>query len=248
MPTKSKYRCVAQSTEAVVQLIAASYLRHGYYWYVTGQIPERKNPESIDVKLIDKYGIDISTWQRSQRRKQGVANAQYLRHGRWFILMLTAGHHALRQPSSKGGEGERVMDCRRVPIRFAGYSISYRKSGVAETGGGPPKWHAHVRIDAPTYAQLKAHFEGLATHRTADTLAAEFTRLPFARYAPIRRQLLNLLRLVNGRRKPHGYETLPYSVLNLRRVPVSVYEEPVVQADEGSTGEVNGFSRNHGRS
>ena len=133
------------SPEAVVQLIAASYLRHGYYWYVTGKIPDGKPPERVDQKLIAKYGIDVSEWQRSQRRKSGLANAHYLRHGHWFILMLTEGHHTLRSPTSAGGEGEHLKDCRRIPIRFAGYSISYRRSGVAQPGGRPVKWHAHVR-------------------------------------------------------------------------------------------------------
>lgn len=226
-----KYRCETTSPAAVVQLIAASYLRHGYYWFVTGRIPDNKSPETVDRKLIAKYGIDISEWQRSRRRKQGVANAQYIRHDRWFILMLTAGHHTLRQPVNKGGEGEHLQDCRRVPIRFAGYAISYRRSGVAKTGGGEIKWHAHVRIDSETYAGLKAHFESIAVHRSADNLAQEFAAIPFARYAPIRRQLLNLLRRVNVRRKQHAYEPLPYSVLKLSRSPVKVYVEPSTTND-----------------
>ena len=218
-----KYRCEATSPEAVVQLIAASYLRHGYYWYVTGRIPDSKSATSVDRKLIAKYGIDITEWQRSRRRKQGIANAQYLRHDRWFILMLTEGHHALRAPACKGGEGEHLKDCRRTPLRFAGYAISYRRSGVANTGGGPTKWHAHVRMDADTYTSLKARFDGLAVHRSAEQLGQEFAAIPFARYAPIRRQMLNLLRRVNDRRKQHAFETLPYSVLKLRRSPVQVY-------------------------
>ena len=40
------YRCKAATPESVVQLIAASYLRHGYYWYVTGTIPDGKDPST----------------------------------------------------------------------------------------------------------------------------------------------------------------------------------------------------------
>jgi len=54
------YRFEAQSPAAVVQLIAASYLRHGFYWYVTGSIPDGKDPAVIDRKLIAKYGIEVS--------------------------------------------------------------------------------------------------------------------------------------------------------------------------------------------
>ncbi|TWT99062.1 hypothetical protein Pla100_22380 [Neorhodopirellula pilleata] len=205
------------------QLIAASYLRHGYYWYVTGKIPNEKPPERVDQKLIAKYGIDISEWQRSKRRKSGLANAQYLRCGQWFILMLTEGHHLLRQPTEKGGEGEHIKDCRRIPIRFAGYSISYRRSGVAQPTGQSTKWHAHVRLDSETYAELKAHFESIAVHRSVENLVAEFAKVTYARYAPIRRQLLNILRQVNNLRQRQSFTKLPHTVLNLRRSVVKVY-------------------------
>lgn len=220
------YRYEAQSPEAVVQLIAASYLRHGFYWYVTGSIPAGKDPALIDRKLIAKYGVDVSEWERRSRKQRGVANAHYLRYQQWFILMVSEGHHALKQPSAKGGEGEHLKDCRRTPIRFKGYSISYRRAGVTASGVASPKWHAHVRIDDDTYRRLRDRFVDLAVHRTADTLGHEFARIPFARYAPIRRQLLNILRAVNERRKQQGYELVPHSTLKLRRTPVPVYVRP----------------------
>ena len=220
------YRCEAQSPEAVVQLIAASYLRHSFYWYVTGSIPAGKDPAVIDRKLIAKYGIDVSEWERRHRKQRGVANAHYLRYQQWFILLVSEGHHALKQPAAKGGEGEYLRDCRRTPIRFNGYSISYRRAGVTPAGVASPKWHAHVRIDDNTYRRLRDRFVDLAVHRTADTLANEFGRIPFARYAPVRRQLLNILRAVNERRKQQNFELLPHSVLKLKRTPGPVYVRP----------------------
>ena len=220
------YRYEAQSPEAVVQLIAASYLRHGFYWYVTGSIPSGKDPVKIDRKLIAKYGIDVSEWNRRSRKQRGVANAHYLRYQRWFILLVSEGHHALKQPSTKGGEGEHLRDCRRTPIRFNGYSISYRRAGVTPAGVASPKWHAHVRIDDDTYRVLKDRFVDLAMHRSAETLATEFARIPFARYAPIRRQLLNILRAINERRKQQNFEVIPHTALKLRRTPVKVYVRP----------------------
>ena len=217
------YRCEATSAEAVVQLIAANYLRHGYYWYVTGSIPQRKEPTEIDRKLIAKYEIDISPWQRSHRKKRGIANAQYLRLGRWFILMVTEGHHRLKAPVAQGGEKEQLRDCRRNPIRLAGYSISYRRAGVTAKGATMPKWHAHVRIDAATYRQMTDHFLGIACHRSPENLAGELGQIPYARYAPIRRQLLTLLRKVNDARARMGYQPIPHSALRLRRQPVTVY-------------------------
>ncbi|MCC7338409.1 MAG: hypothetical protein IT422_25230 [Pirellulaceae bacterium] len=223
-----KYRYEAASAESVVQLIAASYLRHGYYWYVTGTIPTSKDPSHIDRKLIEKYGIDVSEWERTRRKKNGLANAQYIRFGHWFIIMVTEGHHPLKAPTRQGGEKEQLRDARRVPIRFDGYSISYRCSGITPKGADPKddsvrKWHAHVRIDEPTYRKLKVHFVDLACHRSQENLTRELTAIPFAKYAPIRRQLLTILRMINDARKPMDFEQLPYTALNLRRAPVKVY-------------------------
>ena len=220
-----RYRYLATSIEGVVQLIAASYLRHGYYWYMTGRIPSTKSAATIDEKLIKKYQIGISEWERSHRKKQGFANAHYLRFGDWFIILITEGHHKLRTPCILGGELENIRDCRRIPIRFCGYSISYRRAGVAVPGEVQPKWHSHVRIDGPTYSAMKSHFQRMAVHRSAENLAKEFKRIEFVGYAPIRRQLLNILRAVNRVRMQSGFEQLPYSILNLKRTSVKVFQD-----------------------
>ncbi|QDV66081.1 hypothetical protein Mal65_52540 [Crateriforma conspicua] len=219
------YRCEVDSAEGMVQLIATNYLRHGYFWYVTGRIPVGKDPLKTDKKLIEKYGIDVSPWERTRRRKAGLANVQYARFKDWFILLVTEGHHQIRQPEDRGGEKNQLRDCRRVPIKFAGYSISYRRSGVTEKGK-PLKWHAHVRIDRPTYKQLKAHFAGVACHRSPENLGEELGKLPFARYAPVRRQLLNLLRTANKKRQSQGYQPVPVEALRLRRGQVKIYRDP----------------------
>lgn len=205
-----QYRCVASSPEGLVQQVAVCYLRHGYWWYASGRLPQGKDPESLDRKLVAKYGIDLSERQRAARKAKGLANMQYIRYGNWFLLLATEGHHPFKQQ-------EPIRDCRRHPIRFEGYSISYRRAGVTPRGGAVPKWHACVRIDATTYQQLKAYFLMRAAHRKLATLADDFRRIPFARYAPIRRQLLNILRTVNQARRQAGYELVPASALSLRR-------------------------------
>ena len=65
-----QYRAVATSVEGFVQQIACCYLRHGYWFYVTGRIPAGKDPLAVDEKLIAKYGIAVSESTRA-RRKQG---------------------------------------------------------------------------------------------------------------------------------------------------------------------------------
>ena len=79
-----------------MQQVAVQYLRHGYWFYVAGQIPEGKDPVAVDAKLIRKYGIDVSRWERARRKRAGLANMQYIRHDRFFLLMATANDKVVR--------------------------------------------------------------------------------------------------------------------------------------------------------
>ena len=58
------YRYRATSIEGFVQQLAVSYVTHGYWFYVSGWIPQGKDPEKTDAKLIERYGIDVSKWTR----------------------------------------------------------------------------------------------------------------------------------------------------------------------------------------
>src|SRR5688572_3638982 len=87
------YRSEATSVEGFVQQLACCYLRHGYWWYVTGVVPPGKDPLSVDRKLIAKYGIGVSESTRARRKRSGQANLQYLRHGRFFVILATKGRH-----------------------------------------------------------------------------------------------------------------------------------------------------------
>lgn len=204
-----QYRCEAISREAFVQQLA-NYVAAGYWRYASGSVPLHKSPEDVDRKLVGQYGIDMSKWARSRRKKAGGGNAHYLRHERIFVLLVSSGPHPIV-------EGEpNLKDIRRAPFRFHGYSIG---CGLGVDG----RWHASVRIHADEYRRLKAHLMRLAVHRTVENLAAEFQRLPFVPYARVRRQLLNLLRAVNRERRAAGFELVPNSVLKLRRSPVKVF-------------------------
>lgn len=216
---------MATSVAGFVQQLAVSYLPHGYWWYVAGRIPEPKDPRCVDAKLIARYQIGLSERVRTRRKQLGQANMQYLRYGRFFVLLATNGDHRF-----KVEERMVIRDIRRVPLPFEGYSLSYRQGGRTRKGEHDAKWHAHVQIQAATYKQLKAYYLDLAVRRSAEALATEFTRIPFEPYAPVRRQLLNILRAVNEARHRGGYGQLPSSVLRLRRRVVRPFEP--VGADE----------------
>jgi hypothetical protein len=199
------YRWVAVSVAGFVQQLAVSYIANGYVFYVTGRIPEGKDPAKTDAKLIPQHGLDVSKWTRARQRKQGRASVQYLRHDQFFVLVATHGEHPFF-----AAEGKRIRDLRRQPLYFHGYAIGCRK-------GRDGRWHASVRIAREPFAELKQRFAALAVHRSVEELGQEFRRLAFEPYAPVRDQLRILLRAVNRRRQAASLEPVPHHALRLRR-------------------------------
>ena len=51
-----EYRCEATSVAGFIQQVAVAYLARGYWFYVAGQIPAHKDLQTVDRKLIEKYG------------------------------------------------------------------------------------------------------------------------------------------------------------------------------------------------
>ena len=211
------YRCEAESVEGFVQQLAVSYVGRGYWFYVTGEIPKAKDAGAVDAKLIARYGIAISKWARARRKLAGLGNVHYLRHGRFFILIATHGQHKFFE------DEPHFRDARRDPIKFHGYSISYRS-------GADGRSHPSVRIHIESYRGLKAHLLDIANHRSVEALSKEFRSIPFAPYAPIRRQFLNLLRAVNRARRTAGLEAVPISALRLLRRPIKVFADGNLEA------------------
>ena len=185
------YRYRATSIEGFVQQLAVSYVTHGYWFYVSGWIPQGKDPEKTDAKLIERYGIDVSKWTRCRRKKAGWANVQYLRHDRFFVLLTTHGQHSffVQEPDFR--------DIREKPIEFAGYSIGCRR-------GQDGRDHASVRLSRWNVRRLQERLARLALRPEVVDVASVFRTIPAAPYAPVRRQLLQLLGQVNRRRNLAG--------------------------------------------
>jgi len=140
------YLCEATSMEGLIQQVALSYLRHGYWWYVTGIAPERKEPAEIDHNILIKYDIRKDWRFVAHNKSRGLANLQYIRHGRFYIIMATKGFHEF-----KDREAKRIRDARKYPIliprftpspgetpskkyrrkaaTFDSYAVSYRRGG-----------------------------------------------------------------------------------------------------------------------
>ena len=207
------YRCVATSVAGFVQQLAVAYIAHGYWFYVTGRVPESKDPVSVDRKIIHQYGIDVSKWARTRRKKMGQARVQYLRYDRFFVIVATHGEHPFF-----AAEGNQVRDIRRQPLHFMGYSIGCRK------GRDGQKWHPSVRIAREMCRELKARYAAIAVHRPVEELCRELRGLDYEPYAAVRDQLLGILRAVNRCRQAAALELVPWRALWLRRNPVKPFE------------------------
>jgi hypothetical protein len=115
----------------------------------------------------------------------------------------------LRRPATFSCNVEVIRDIRNVPIKSAGHSITYKQGGFLRKEGEEPAkldhaWHSRVQIEREKYTQLKAYFLDVAAKRSPESLGRELFNLPFEPYAPVRQQLLNLLRLINKARRAAG--------------------------------------------
>ena len=193
-----------------IQQLAVGYLCRGYYFYVTGEIPTGKDPAKTDAKIIERYEIAKSKFTRSRERRKGMAGIQYLRYQRFFIILATHGKHRFFRDETKS-----IRDVREKPIQFYDYSIGFIYNHQ--------KGHPSVRIGKMRFEQLKRDFQSRAmSSRTAD-LANELRLLPFEPYGPVRRQLFEILRLVNRARREAGGDSLPITVLRLHRASLRVF-------------------------
>lgn len=219
-----KYRCETTTETGFVQQLASNILPHGYWFYVTGRVPDGKDPPSVDRKLIEKYGVDCSRQQRARRKLAGAANLHYLRYERFWILLATHGHHRFFLEESN------IRDARKSPIHFSGYSLSLKRGnflrkGLDQVVAVPDgRMRVRVQIARERYRELRDYFVTMACHRSAETLSRELYLVRFEPYAPIRRQLLNILRLVNEHRTRAGFSRIPASVLRYRRRIVKPFE------------------------
>jgi hypothetical protein len=125
---------------------------------------------------------------------------QCLRRGRFFLLLATHCRYELFR-----AERAVMRDARWRAITLAGHAVSYQCG------------HAHMRVEWRNYRMLQEHFRRLALRRRPEELAWELQARPFESYAPVPRQLLGLLRLVNRARKTAVLDPVETGYLRRRR-------------------------------
>jgi hypothetical protein len=201
------YDYLTSSPAGFVQQLVL-YVAKGYYYYVAGGVPEGADALAVDRKLVERFDVAISRWQRSRRRAQGEASIQYLRYGGFFVILATHSRHCFVDEV-----GEVFRSCKKVPIVFRGYSISHRQGLI------------DVRIRTEDYLRLKDYFMRNAVSRDLAWWEGKFRAFPFECYAPVRKQTFQLYWSVNRARKAAGLELIDWRrCIQTRRRSVRPFE------------------------
>ena len=177
------YRYEAISVEGFVQQLAANYVANGYWWYVAGKIPERKDPRAVDEKLLDRYGIGISKWARARRKQSGLGNVQYLRHGRFFVLVATTGEHPVfrEEPTIRDirrtifalGSGDNASDIQAEVTRMVDRAAGTLKFRPALRFEGPVRTRVGADVAPDVLAVLTEALSNAARHAQAKKVTVE---------------------------------------------------------------------------
>lgn len=224
-----EYKYEVTSLVGYLQRVATHLLPKGYYFFVQGLVPEGKDPAVLDAKLLAKYDVAKTEGARRWRKSQGLGNVQYVRFKSAWILIATHGDHAIRE-----GEGGNLQDVRRVPIRIGDYSLyvkrgNYLKKKSPDESLRPDgQWRVRVLIAREPYRELCAYLLSIACHRKAESLTDELFSLPYVPYAPVRKQLLKLLRLINAKRQASGFAKIPVTCLRFKREIVRAFD-PILE-------------------
>lgn len=109
----------AKSLGWFLRKVAYDYARYGYHHYALREIPQGKDLEAVDQKLLSIYQITYCRTTRARRRKNGLSNVALVRYKRWFLLLGTDGRHETFS---------RVVtrDFRIAPLHFGGYSVGLK--------------------------------------------------------------------------------------------------------------------------
>jgi hypothetical protein len=207
------YHCVTSSIDGFVHRLALDYVQYGFFFYVAGSVPEGMDPKVIERDIISLYKINVSRWTRFRRAKRGLGSVHYLRFERFYVIIANQGEHLFRER-----ERQRIKDIREVPVHFAGYSIGYKRAK------GGQSWHPSVRIERNQYRVLKTEFLRTVTHLSVKQIIRAFRSLPFEPFAPVRWQNVDLLHMVNDKRKTASLPLVPVRALRFLRRPVKRFD------------------------
>lgn len=150
----------------------------GYYYYHVGTIPMNKASKckQIDEKIIRKYNIDLSKYQRSRKKVKGLANFYYLRWRNIFIILHTEGDFEkeliLNDEFKDIRDKKKKLD--RLQIRISD-NISFEISLKHKTGQTDRA--VTISFDRASMQNLNTELSELVQYKKLNEIEKFFTRL-----------------------------------------------------------------------
>lgn len=108
----------------MLRRIAIDAARFGYVHYLVTEVPEGKDPEIVEAKVLQYYSISASRATRYRQRARGIASVVLVRRDRKLVFLATDGGGRFHEENSPS-------DMRRIPLQLDGYSIGFRGDRVS---------------------------------------------------------------------------------------------------------------------
>ena len=153
--------------------------------------------------MLDKFGLDISRFTRSRRKRAGIAPTHYLRHRNFWVLLCGHGLHKFFEIHRKEDPNTEELvptyhDIRSKPLNiwfdWDGELLAY---SIAHAGG-----KAKVQIERGSYLRLKTYFVDIATKRSINHLVDAFYHVPYEPYGRVVYQLFCINEQWTRRERP----------------------------------------------
>ena len=160
------------------------YLRYGYVRYAVRYIPDDKELEQVDTKILKAYSVTFHRTTRANRRKKGLGNVVYIRYKQMFILLADEGKH-------ESFDRIKWLTFRTQPLHFQGYSVGI-KANKPNIIVEPKRWKA---------IKKKAFAIALHDH---EKVVRHFQQISPFTFAGITNQKWKLFLVVNKKRKRAG--------------------------------------------
>lgn len=176
--------------------LSKDYFSHGYYWYYQVNIPENKNSEEIEKKLINFYKITSHSQIRQRRKEKGKANCNVVIFRNIAVIVATEGEH-------ENLNRELFTDIREESLTILGneiFIIRHRKGGQLK---------ASVRIPKHRLKLIKKRLGGIALHNE-ERVRGYLKNLSNYTFEGIQAQKLALLKKINKRRKKAGLRRIEW--------------------------------------
>jgi len=221
------YRYQAKSIDGFLSQLVRYVANGGHYFYIRVRVPDGKEPQVVAEKLLDRYDIRKSRWQRKRRHLKETASIHLLQYREVIVIILTKGKHEAFYEDHHS----QVQDIRRTALKVFGYSVRYSFSEIEK------REKVFIRLDLKTYRKVTAHMLTVAvwdSYRCLEKIEREFNRLPYQPYEPVFAQLVAIAKKVNRARRRRGFEALDLKCIRNKRRLGTVFVEHEEESSEAA--------------